>query len=508
MSESIEIAKALVASASGSTSSAPHSNATELVPVSGANEVNTPGYSLHLHISENFMECRCSYIPRQQGSMLTRAELDNVLMLNKVLVGIDEETLNHFAVKAAAGVQQTGVLIASAPPPVDGIDQHFSEANPPEPETIAEEVQENYLWPKVNMYASRHNFVNVEEGELLGSIIPATVGTPGQNLAGQTITQEPGRDLKFTIGKNIRVEEEEDGTILLLATSIGRFCQVRGEFSIEETLPVKGNVDFNTGNISFKGVVTVSGDVMDNFEVRAIKGMSIKGNVGKCVLASTGDISLNGMDGEGEGRIMCGGTLRARFLHNVTIVCAGDIIVDAEIHNCTVKTLGRIIVNKDTIVGGSYIVRGGVDTSKIGSLSSQHTNLLVGIDYRYMEELQKVLEEFTELQTKIGDACSREEAARMRKLASQKADVIEELRMKAVMPENAIICVRKKLYENTRITLGNARRTITSQMTGPMTIVENVSNGRLLFMSSAGKEILPITPEETPGVPHENQGEG
>jgi hypothetical protein len=39
-----------------------------------------------------------------------------------------------------------------------------------------------------------------------------------------------------------------------------------------------------------------------------------------------------------------------------------------------------------------------------------------------------------------------------------------------------------------------------------MTIVEDVSNGSLLFMSSTGKEILPTTPEETLTVPHENPG--
>jgi uncharacterized protein (DUF342 family) len=505
----VDSANALVASATGVTSSPPGSGgitATDFVPVSGAIEVKKLGYSLHLHIPENFMECRFSYIPREHGSMITRAELDNILMMNKILVGIDEEALDHFAVKAAAGIQHTGILIASGTPPVDGIDQHFSEANPAEPEAIVEEEDkenDNPLWSKVNMYASKHNLINVEEGELLGSIIPATTGTPGQNLAGRQIPQEPGKDIKFTIGKNIRVEQEEDGTLLLLATAIGRFCQARGEFSIEETLPIKGNVDFSTGSVNFKGVVSISGDVLDNFDVKAIKGMTIKGNVGKCVLASTGDISFNGMDGEGEGRIMCGGTLRARFIHDVTIVCSGDIIVEIEIHNCIVKTLGRIIVDKDTITGGSYIVRGGVDTNKLGSPAARHTNLLVGIDYRYMEELQKLLEEFTALQTKIGEACSLEETVKIRKLASKKADDIEALRIKTLIPENAKICVRKKLYENTRITLGNARRTITSQLTGPMTIVEDVSNMRLLFMSSTGKEILPAIQEETPGDPHE-----
>ena len=473
---------------------------SETTPATDGIEIKKLGYSLYLHIQDNFMECYCSYVPRKRGSMLTRTDLEEALKMNKVLEGIDQEALNHFAAKAAAGIQQSGVLIASGTPPVDGTDQHFSEENPPEPETIEEvEQEENPLWSKVNMYASVHNFVNVEEGDLLGRIISSTPGTPGRNLAGQDIPQKPGKDIKFTIGKNISVEEEEDGSLLLFATTIGRFCQARGEFSIEETLPIKGNVDFNTGSVNFKGVVVISGDVLDNFDVKAAKGLNVKGNIGKCVVASTGDITFNGMDGADEGRIICGGTLRARFIHDTTIVCSGDIIVEVEIHNCTIKTLGRIIVNKDTIAGGSYIARGGVEASKIGSPSARHTNLLVGVDYRYLDDLQRSLDEFTEIQTKIQEACSLEEAINMRKIAAKKADQIEALRSKYVVSENVEIRIKNKLYENVRITLGNSCRTITNQLLGPMTIIENAAGTSLLFMSSIGKEIPETIVQEVPG---------
>ncbi len=45
-----------------------------LPPAIGGNEIKKLGYSLYLRIPDNYLECRCSYVPRDQGSMMTRDE--------------------------------------------------------------------------------------------------------------------------------------------------------------------------------------------------------------------------------------------------------------------------------------------------------------------------------------------------------------------------------------------------------------------------------------------------
>ena len=450
-------------------------------PKTGGIEIKQPGYTLYLIIPDTCLECRCSYIPNEEGLMITREGLTAALQMNGVLEGIDQEAVDDFIINATAGRQQLGVLLASGTPPVDGIDGFFTLTNAPEP--VVEEDEPEF--GDMNMYNVVH-FVNVLDGDEIGRITPATMGAPGRNLKGEAIPQQPGTSLNYTIGKNIRVEENG---LLLMATETGRFCQLKGEFSVEQEYVVKGNVSFNVGTIDFKGVVTVSGDVLDNFDVTATKGLTIRGNIGVCSIVSDGNISFCGMDGQEKGKIVCGGTLRAQFIHDTDIECAGDVIVDVEIHNCNIRTLGRVVVNKDTISGGSCIAQGGIESKKLGSASSRRTNLLVGVDYRDFEELKRLLTELTGLQQHIKEACSLEEITGLRLQAGALSDQIAAIRTKTVTAANAKINVRTRLYENVRMEFDGVTEIIQEQKDGPISIIENNSEGGLRFLSLSNLDV-------------------
>ncbi len=43
-------------------------------------------------------------------------------------------------------------------------------------------------------------------------------------------------------------------------------------------MPFRGDVDFSEGNIDFHGTVTVAGDVLSGFEIRAKKNIMIWGD--------------------------------------------------------------------------------------------------------------------------------------------------------------------------------------------------------------------------------------
>ncbi|MEI6704798.1 MAG: FapA family protein, partial [Deltaproteobacteria bacterium] len=445
-------------------------------------EVKQPGYSLYLLIPDNHMECRCSYLPHEEGSMLTSWELADILTEYKVVYGIDQGALEDFVAGAAAGRQQHNVLLAAGTPPVDGTDGYFALSVPPS--TVVKSGNTDVR--RVDMYIVQ-TFVNVSNGEEIGSIIPDVSGTPGQNIMGLPIPPLPVKPLNCKIGKNIQIGE--DGA-LLTATATGRFCQLAGELSVEEEFIVAGDVDFNIGVINFKGFVEVRGDVLDNFNITATKGLTVTGNIGVCSIVCDGDITFCGMDGQNRGNIVCGGSLRANFIHNTTIECAGDVIVDIEIHDCTIRTLGRIIVNKDTISGGSYIAQQGIESKKLGSPSSRHTSLLVGVDYRYVEELKRLLGELTETQGKIREARSLDEITELRKTAAKLSDRIAIIREKAVVAANAKINVKTKLHENVRMGLGDVTQTINDAKDGPITIIENITEGGLRFLSMTSLDIM------------------
>ena len=130
--------------------------------------------------------------------------------------------------------------------------------------------------------------------------------------------------------------------------------------------------------------------MLDNFDITATKGLTVSGNIGVCTIVSDGDVTFCGMDGQDKGRIVCGGTLRAHFIHDAVVECAGDVVVDVEIHNSIIRTLGKIVVDKGAISGGSYIALGGIEARKLGSAASVHTALSAGVDYHDVELLEKL----------------------------------------------------------------------------------------------------------------------
>jgi uncharacterized protein (DUF342 family) len=450
-------------------------------PAIGGNEIKKLGYSLYLRIPDNRLECRCSYVPRDLGSMMTRDELTAYLKRYNVNEGIDQLAFDDFVVKAAAGQQQVDVLLASGTPPLDGADEYISlSAQLSSTVSSGEEGVTN-----VDMHIVQ-TFINISSDDEIGRIIPAEPGTPGINIIGLPIVPQPGKPLSVTIGKNIRVEE--NGT-LLIAVATGRLCQSTGEISVEEEYVVKGDVNFRVGSLDFKGVVEVRGDVLDNFNITASKGLTVTGNIGACSIVSGGDITFCGMDGQEKGAIVCGGTLRAHFIHDVVVECAGDVIVDVEIHNCTIRTLGRIVVDKGAISGGSYIARGGIEAKKLGSASSLHTKLVAGVDYRDVELLEKLFASLTETQQKTKESQSLTEITELRKTSATLSDSIMAIRGKADAGANAKINAKTVLYENVQLSLDGATETINEQKDGPLSSIENSIEGGLRFMSMTSLDI-------------------
>lgn len=450
-------------------------------PVIGGTEIRKQGYSMYLRIPDDRLECLCSYVPHEQGSMMTRDELIDVLNQYNVLYGVDQQAFDDFLVRAAAGQQQVDVLLASGTAPVAGADEYISISV--DSSSAVHRMEEDET--NVDMHIVQ-TFINVSSGDEIGRIIPAGSGTPGQNIMGLPIPPQPGKPLHVKIGKNIRAEE---GGAHLVADATGRFCQSAGEISVEEEYVVKGDVNFKVGSINFKGVVEVRGDVLDNFDITASKGLTVNGNIGVCNIVSDGDITFCGMDGQDKCTVVCGGTLRANFIHDVVVECAGDVIVGVEIHNCTIRTLGKIVVDKGAVSGGSYIARGGIEANKLGSASSQHTKLHAGVDYDDVELLEKMFTSLTETQDKAKQSQSLVEASELRKTAAALTDGIMAIRSKVADENNARINAKAVLYENVQLTLGSVTETINEQKDGPLTVIENSIDGGFRFLSMTSLDV-------------------
>lgn len=439
------------------------------------------GYSLFVWIPDNKLECRCSYVPRSEGSMITLDVLQGYLAESGVKEGIDAEAVEDFALNAGAGKGLAMVLLASGVPSVAGADGRVDYSVQPST-TIHDVVDDGST---IDMHQVQ-TFLNVVPGDEIARIIPPEPGSAGRNIAGQTIPPQPGKAVNLKIGKNIRCEE--NGT-LLFADAAGRVCVASGEISVEEEYVIAGDVDFRVGSIVFNGFVEVRGDVLNDFDITSSKGIRIGGNIGACAIQSDGDISFCGMDGQERGTIVCNGTIRANFLHDCSVVCAGDVIVDVELHNCIIKTLGRIIVTKGAMSGGTYTALGGIDARKIGSPASVRTKLVVGMDYRDVEELERLFAELERNQAQIGTTQSLQEIGELRKARAELTDRIFALRTKVDPQANPKINVKTMLYDRVLISLGTVNEEIREQKDGPLSIIENTVEGGLRYLPLTSLDI-------------------
>lgn len=443
-------------------------------PIAGR-EIKRVGYSLYVRIPDNRLECRCSYVPREQGSMMTRDELAGFLRQCIVKEGIDQQALDDFAVKAAAGQQQIDVLLASGTAPVDGTDAHLSMIA--KSSVLVQAGDEEIT--DVDMHIVQ-SFINVSKGDEIARIIPPEPGKPGRNIMGVPLAAKPGKPFNLKIGKNISTND--DGT-LLISDVCGRFCQASGELSVEEQYVVAGDVNFKIGSINFKGFVEVRGDVLDHFDITATKGLRVSGNIGVCNIVSDSDITFCGMDGQNKGVINCGGTLRAHFIHDTVIECSGDVIVDVEIHNCIIRSLGRVIVDKGAISGGSCIALCGIESKKIGSPASVPTKLVSGVSYHDLEELEVLFAALAENHAKSSQSQSLSEIVELRKVRTGLTDRILAIRSKANETANAKINSKAILYDRVHLSIGTVNEEIMEQKNGSFSIIENSIEGGLRYLS-------------------------
>jgi uncharacterized protein (DUF342 family) len=444
-------------------------------------ETKRLGYSLYIWLSDDKLECRCSYVPHEQGSMMTRDELKSFLASSGVKEGLIADAVENFAVKAAAGQSQTMALLATGTPAIPGQDGWLSyTAQPSVTDTHVEDDSSS-----IDMH-NVQTFINVMPGDEIGRIIPPGPGSSGRTVTGQTIPPKSGKPLNLKIGDNITALE--DGNLLVSATA-GRVCMTSGDISVAEEYVISGDVNFRVGSIVFNGYVEVRGDILDGFSVTAAKGLRVSGNIGACQIKSDGDISFCGMDGMEKGAIECGGTLTANFIHEASVECAGDVLVDVELHNCHVNSLGRIMVNKGAIAGGSYTALRGIETKKVGSPASIKTTLRAGFDYRDVPELERITAELEENSAQMKQAESFQEMDELRKVRGELTVQLIEIRKRSDESAHPKINVKTMLYDNTFLRLGMTEKVKVDERDGPFSVIENSIEGGLRFLSLTSLDV-------------------
>lgn len=440
-------------------------------------EIKRQGYTLAFEVSPDELECYSYYEPSTiGGTPLTYSELQGHLAQFKIKEGIIPEAVSSLLNSAASAKSVNRLFIARGIPMVPGEDGHVSIGVL---DDLAEAEPEEDGAGTVD-FRRVQAFLNVDAGGLVATIMSPGPGTPGKTVTGKTVPPLPGAPVKLEIGQNVRLSD--DGlTVLSLAT--GRVCLRENVISVEDVYEIDGNVDFKVGNVAFKGHVEVKGDVLDGFFVKATKGIKVRGNIGVCTIESDGDISFCGMNGQGTGKVLCGGSITANFISDAVIECVGNVTAEVEIRSSQIKCLGVISVNKGGLTGGEYFALAGIECANLGSRTALRTRVVAGVHYGDLEELNCL---FNELKALVAEFTAAPKGTVDMKAFAQKRVLItertQEVRSRTYEQCNPKINVKKVLYEGVSITLGMISDNILEERKGSVSIIENSIEGGFRFL--------------------------
>lgn len=437
-------------------------------------EVKRYGYTLVLEISPDELECHCSYEPSTiGGTPLTETELQGHLAQSKVVEGVIPESAACLLSSAAGAKAVSGLLLARGIPMVAGEDGCIVVG-------VADDLAKTESGDGTVDFRLVQSFLNVEPGDLVATLTPPGEGERGVTVTGKIIPPLPGTPPKIEVGQNVRLSEDGQS---FFAEATGRVCLQESAISVEDVYEIDGDVGFKVGNIAFKGYVEVKGDVLDGFLVTATKGIKVKGNIGVCTIKSDGDISFCGMNGQGTGTIVCGGSISANFIYDTSIECDGNITAETEIRSSQIRCLGAISVNKGGLTGGEYFALAGVECGNLGSLSSLRTRVVAGVHYGDLEELNGLFDELKFLIAEYSAApkgsVDVKEFAKIRAAITERTQAVRSRTYEQLNPK---INVKKMLYEGVNITLGMASDNIREERKGPLSVVENSIDGGFRFL--------------------------
>ncbi len=232
----------------------------------------------------------------------------------------------------------------------------------------------------------------VKEQEILRRI-PPEKPVDGFNIYGEQITAVMEKKDGYLKGDNI-VRSLHDENIFL--SSIDGCLNVENKkISVLPYAIIKGNVDYESGNIDFRGSILVKGSVLSGFTVKAGGNVIVEKSVDDAFVETGGDLTIKmGVVGKGSTKIVCGGKLKTTYILNSSVEAMGEIEVEDSIINSRVFSNDRIVVTAShgKIMGGEVTARYEVVANVIGNPQESGTTITVGkslVVEREMAEIRK-----------------------------------------------------------------------------------------------------------------------
>jgi hypothetical protein len=253
-------------------------------------------------------------------------------------------------------------------------------------------------------YRTQNTIPTVNAGQTVCKILPPQQApVDGITVRGETVPAKKVSNLDIELGDNVRREDKDDGSALIIAETDGEFHRVKNKVEVRTAHTIKGDVDMSVGNVKFPGSVAIGGTVRAGFYVMSGGDIKIAGGVESALLSSEGDVRIKqGIKGAGKAVIRSKGAILSPFVELATLLSVGDIRLKSAIVRCRIKCNGKIsFAGPGRIMGGTIRARHGIEVQTIGSPRGIKTRISFGQDYLIADLIEKEEKEIDKVKTRL-----------------------------------------------------------------------------------------------------------
>jgi len=314
-------------------------------------------------------------------------------------------------------------------------------------------------------FHERGSFTLIEKDQLIAELTPPTTGSPGKNICNDEIPARAGERASLTAGQGTSLVA---GGTELRATRAGDLRSADNRIEVSDLIRVPGNLDFSMGSIECGGSVSVEGDILPEFHIRAGGNVTIGGVVDAAEVTAGGDVVIRQGVLRGS-RITAKGNIKVGYVSNSYVECEGDVSILKEALHSTVLSVSSITLPATgRVVGGRLHAQKRIEVGIAGDLNGHQTTLGAGVDP--MKKLQEAkvsaqIQQAESLHAKVRqmkELAPPDRHADLDKLLSKEvtkqgdaAEELGKLKEEGLSVDEAMIKITKAAYPGVRIQIGS-----------------------------------------------------
>ncbi len=352
-----------------------------------------------LQITRDKVSAYFMVFPTKFGQLPSYKDIEDLLMSRKILALVDKSEIEAQLSNIDINEKKIHrITVAKGREPVNGFEEYFV------PLIKLEKKAGKVLEDGRIDFKEQDSIIEIKRGQEILKKIPGVKEEEGMDIYGDKVSA--GFEVKegYLKGDHI-VPSMGDANIFI--SDIDGCLSVEGKkISVTPIAIIRGNVDYDSGNIDFNGSVHIMGSILPGFSVKAKGDIIVEKNADDAYLEAEGSVMVKqGIAGKGSMKVVSGNKLKAKYILNADVEAVGEIEVEDSIINSKVFSNDKISVTAKhgKIIGGETIARHEIIANVAGVPKENETKLTAGVSLFVERELTGIRKDIEILKNEIDD---------------------------------------------------------------------------------------------------------